>query len=98
MAAATGVCNRDNKFVSLINSLVNFEWSNHGPYHPQTIEYWRKVDSLLEDPTNCIKNAEFMTANMYQKIRMFVYKASNRVCSNEVAIDNSENCVSGSDV
>ena len=91
-------CNRDTKFVSLLDSLVNFEWSNHGPYHPQTIEYWKKMDILLEDPTNVIKNSPSITSNMYQKIRMFVYKASNRTCSNEVAIDNTEHCVSGSDV
>ena len=93
--------NKDSYISHLIVSTLDMdiEWPNLGPYHQDTIAFWRQVDRVLEHPTHynrlkrtVVDNAEF------SGIIKYVYRASTRVIHNGEACAYATSPTDGSDI
>ena len=89
---------KDSYWVNAISQLENVKtlWQNRGKHHPDTINFWRAIQVILEKRNNVFK--QIMDTKQYAEFKTFVFQASNRFpSSNENFIYKVENPLNGFD-
>lgn len=90
--------NQEETYGRMMEASLHTKWPNKKPYHPETIEFWRKVDTILSNPNNTIMLVSILNKD-YMDIKRFAYRASNRIASdNETMLARQENHLGGADL